>query len=197
MNSLRDEIKEYLLDFDEKKFENLTYNSDLIKLSKGFLRRNGVVQISNGEFNSNLFIALKKNRASLLLFLEEEMDNGRIVGRVVNHILKEMGKDLYANKKIRSKEIQSQEIIDLFATEEYVEHHTKGRGRAIILSLFQIVEEEKVRKYREAMKAHLGLHRPYKLPFDVLQHIFDLKKSTFYKKLKEIREKAYRSHQIL
>ena len=183
MMGLKEKIKSYLLSFQEEKFKYIITDLDLIKLSKTFLRRNGLV-ITDGDFSFHLFLALKKNRSSILILIEEESDIGRIVGRIVNMMLKEMGGQIYSDKKRLKNEMLDQDIIDNYGG-NFCEFEDMEEGVWNIVA--STLDRESSTLYREAMASHLGVNRPYKLSFDMIKEIFNIKRSTFYKKLKDLK----------
>lgn len=194
MENIKSYFRDYLLNSSLKAFNEIINNLEIYKLIFHFLKRNGIesFRFSRDEFSYRIFLVLKENRESIILILEDEnLNENQFISKIANFILKDINRQLYKVRKDEANELKNPDIVSslpYIEKDQLEEKETikdlKNKKREIL----NLINEEKSFRYREALKCYFGLERPYTLSFNMLSKIFKLNKSTFYFKLKNLKE---------
>ena len=187
MSSMADDMVGFLLGFTDESLESLLGNGHLYNWISIYLRKNGVFRdrLPKEEFPTILFMALKENRESLLVFLRSSPSDSAIISRVANHILKLLNRQFYREDMCRKFERPNTDDMDSFPALE-VDEATCMVGLEERLRC--LLDREKAFGYRAALEAYFGIGRPYRLKMDSILNVFGIKRSTIFKKIKTIRE---------
>ncbi len=194
MGNIKNVFRNYLLNFSSKAFNDIINNLEIYKLILHFLKRNGIesFNFSRDEFAYRIFLVLKEYRESLIVILEDEtMNESQFISKISNLILKDLNRNLYKTRKAEAREVKNPELVSAlpYIESDKLEEREnfkdlKTRKKDII----KIINKERSFRYREALKCYFGLERPYALSFNMINKIFKIKRSTFYLKLKNIKE---------